>query len=430
MKETLFPFKRYIIPRDWFDYIMNNSNFNDIPPINNVRFLNSSCMNLKNNIDERKVVLLIFELMNYIHKMFLIDYIIQANISIDKDNILNINNIQVFDNNEFNETNVSLNKCNTKINETYLKYPHFQIFVSKGSDCSTSKKVSINERELISRNDKETISTFSNTKYSFKEDSSLSSFNLDLYKKLTLIPLGLKNPSFYCYMNCCLQIFLSIPELNYYFLHKKYKQEQNHKTLICDDISDFISLYQYFQSLKETQMELPPTMFNICHSLVPKGIMNDCEEFFFLLLKSLQEELNSSVIHKNCQNGNNEGIEELDMQKRWKLYREMNSSFIDSIFTGYIRSTVICNTCNKSSFNYEPFMNLSVPIPKSDKSINRCINIYFEIETINCDYHCYNCNNTTSVSFIFNNIIYFIIDKEKIGYFNSTSYPMYSFKKI
>ena len=41
-KTTLFPSKRYIIPRDWFDYIMNNSNYNQIYYINNSQFLNSS----------------------------------------------------------------------------------------------------------------------------------------------------------------------------------------------------------------------------------------------------------------------------------------------------------------------------------------------------------------------------------------------------
>ena len=47
-------------------------------------------------------------------------------------------------------------------------------------------------------------------------------------------------------MISCLQVLLSIPELNYYFLYKKYKSSDQ-KTLICDDYSDFISLYKYFE---------------------------------------------------------------------------------------------------------------------------------------------------------------------------------------
>ena len=399
IKTTLFPSKRYIIPRDWFDNMMNSNNY--ISFINNAQFLNKSLKYLNPNIDERKIVLLTFELMIYIHKSFQIDYIIQVNISYDEENIMYINNdIQVFNNNEFNETNVSLHKNTTTINETYLKYPHFQIIKNnKDSDISsnTNKIININEKELISLNGKDNISIVSNSRYDFKENiSSSSSFNLDKYKKLNLIPpLGLKNPSFYCYMNCCLQILLSIPELNYFFLCKKYKLEQNYKTLICDDYSNFISLYQYFINHKETKMDLPPSIFDICNSLVPKGRMNDCEEFLNLLLKSMQEELNHNYNRKLNNNGNI--LDDQDYQKRWLLYREENSSFIDTLFTGYIRSTVICNKCNKSYYNYEPFMDLSVPIPKTDKSVRKCLNIYFEEELIDCNYHCDNCKNNTDV---------------------------------
>ena len=378
---------------------MNNSNINGIPTINNSQFLNSSLRNLKNDIDERKIVLLIFEVMNFIHKKFIIDYIIQANISLDKDNIIIIKDVQIFNNNEFTETNVSLNMNITAVKETYIKYPHFQILKNnKNSENSSSKILNLNEKEIISRVDKETTSILSNAKYSYKKENSNSSFNLDIYKKIYLNPLGLKNPSIYCYMNCCLQILLSIPELNYYFLYKKYKQDQTRKTLICDDYSNFISLYQYFLNHKESKMDLPPYILDISYSLLPKGIMHDCEEFLFLFLKSMQEELNNNNQNNNNNNQNvNNDIDELNIHKKWSLYREANSSFTDSIFTGYIRSSVICNKCNKASYNYEPFMDLSVPIPQNNKSIKKCLNTYFEVELINCDYHCDKCNSTTSV---------------------------------
>ena len=156
IKTTLFPLKRYIIPRDWFDNIMNNRNNKSIISINNSQFLNTSLKYFNSNIDERKIVLLTFELMIYIHKSFQIDYIIQVNISFDKENIIYINNnIEVFNNNEFNETNVSLHKNITIVNETYLKYPHFQILKSnKNTDISSNKNVINNEKELLSRTDR------------------------------------------------------------------------------------------------------------------------------------------------------------------------------------------------------------------------------------------------------------------------------------
>ena len=407
-KYTFYPSKRYIIPRDSFDYIMNsinnNHNLSTKLPINNSQFLNPTLQDLKNNVDERKIVLLIFELMEYLHQVFTIDYIIQVNISLGKDNIIYIDKIKVFNNNEFNETNVSFYRSPTPgpISETYLKYPRFQFLKNNQYLDATSNKKIVNN---IEDKNKEDISIISgNNNYKFNKNKPFYCLDLDSYKKIFLNPLGLKNPSIYCYMNCCLQILLSIPELNYYFFNKIYKQEQgnNNRTLISDDYSNFISLYQNHMNHQDKQMDLPPSMFDICNSLVPKGVMNDCEEFFHLLLQSIQEELNFNNNQNNINNNNRDIYSNNDeiknIRKRWFLYRERNSSFIDSIFSGYLRSTVICDICQKSSYNYEPFMDLSVPIPKSNKSINSCLNMYFEVESIDCNYHCDNCNRNTTVS--------------------------------
>ena len=365
---------------------MNNSNNNNnIHPINNSQFLNTLHNELNENIDERKIVLLIYELMKYINNTFILDYIIEADISLDSnnDNKVFINKIKVYNRSDFNATNVPLPRNQTSVNDSYLKYPHFQLLINNQNKMELNQNQNINKENLLSAQ---------NNEYSFNEEMSYKSFNLESYKKIMLNPIGLKNPSIYCYMNCCLQILLSIPELNYFFLYKKYKENEDNKALICDDYSNFIALYAHYEKNKQSYMELPMTMFDISNTLVQKGLMNDCEEFLFQFLKSMQEELN--IKNKFYRSAN----EDDNIQKRWLLYREVNSSFIDSLFTGFIRSTVICNNCNNSSFNYEPFMNLSVPIPKSNKSVKKCLNTYFEVENINCDYHCDNCKRNTDVS--------------------------------
>ena len=376
---------------------MNNSNNNNnIHPIHNSQFLNQLNNELNENIDERKIVLLIYELMKYINNTFILDYIIEAGISLDKnnDNKVFINKIKVYSKSDFNEINVPLSKTANSVNESYLKYPHFQLLLNN------KNKLLLNQNQTQTQNlNKEKLLSAQSSEYNFNENMSYKSFNLESYKKVIVYPIGLKNPSIYCYMNCCLQIMLSIPELNYFFLYKKYKESEDNKTLICDDYSNFIALYAQHVNNNQSYMELPRTMIDISNSVVQKGIMNDCEEFLFLFLKSMQEELN--IENKNYRSINGDE----SVQKRWYLYREVNSSFIDSIFTGFIRSTVICNKCNNSSYNYEPFMNLSVPIPKSNKSVKKCLNTYFEIENINCDYHCDNCKRNTDVSMLFKFII-------------------------
>jgi ubiquitin C-terminal hydrolase len=124
--------------------------------------------------------------------------------------------------------------------------------------------------------------------------------------------------------------------------------------------------------------------------------MNDSEEFLFLLLSSMQEELNQNV--KDPKNENREKI----IESKWVSYRVKNASFIDSIFTGFNQSKITCKNCTRSFYSYEPFMDLSVPIPKNEKSIDKCLQIFFDEESINCNYHCENCKINTNVSLIYN----------------------------
>ena len=392
MKSTTFPNTRYIIPKDWFDSLMN---YNQLTQINNIQFLTPDKKRLKITVDERNFVLIIYEIMNYIHTTFLYDYIIEAKIIPNENDILLIKDIKVMGQNQFFEPDFRTGKKYAIIN-SYLKYPQFQLAINFGSTIKESEKEKekeeANEIDLISKSDNESISKVSNSKYIYNPSNN-KLFAIDSFQKKYIEPIGINNKSIYCYMISCLQVLLSIPELNFYFLYKKYKSSDQ-KTLICDDFSDFISLYKYFQKTHKNQIDIPSSIYNICHSFLPKGIMNDCEEFFILFLKSLQEELNKKSKDKN--NINNDE-EKNDIEKYWEDYRFKNSCFIDGLFCGLIRSTVICNKCKNETYNYEPFMDLAIPIPKKNKSIITCLNIYFDYELIDCDYHCEICNFKTSV---------------------------------
>ena len=295
--------------------------------------------------------------------------------------------------NQFFEPDFRTGKKYAIIN-SYLKYPQFQLSINFGSAVKESEeeKEEINEIDIISKSDNESVSKVSNSKYIYNPSNN-KLFAIDSFQKKYIEPIGINNKSIYCYMISCLQVLLSIPELNFYFLYKKYKSPDQ-KTLICDDFSDFISLYKYFQKTHKNQIDIPSSIYNICHSFLPKGIMNDCEEFFILFLKSLQEELNKKSKDKKDINNDEE---KNDIEKYWEDYRFKNSCFIDGLFCGLIRSTVICNKCKNETYNYEPFMDLAIPIPKKNKSIITCLNIYFDYELIDCDYHCEICNFKTSV---------------------------------
>ena len=386
MKSTAFPSTRYIIPRDWFDNIIN---YNNIIPLNNSQFLNPDKTTLNDFIDERNIVLIIYEIMTYIHSTFLYDFIVEVKINMNNNDLAIIKDIKVMRGDEFMEPEYGYTNKNNIINNPYLKYPNFQFSFSE-SQSQKEKKI-----DLISMSDNESTSVVSNSRYIYNPENN-KQFILDSFEKKYMEPIGITNKSIYCYMISCFQVLLSIPELNYFFLYKKYKKS-GQKTLICDDYSELVSLYYYFQKNNKTPIDPPSSIYDICFSLLPKGVMNDTEEFFILFLKSIQEELK---LNSNDKNPNINISNKNDIENLWIDYRKRNNSFIDGLFTGILRSTVICNSCNNETYNFEPFMDLAVPIPKKNKSIIQCMNKYFDYENLDCNYHCENCNSNTKVSLL------------------------------
>ena len=52
-------------------------------------------------------------------------------------------------------------------------------------------------------------------------------------------------------------------------------------------------------------------------------------------------------------------------EKAWLRYLNRNDSIIVSLFQGQLKSQLQCSVCRKTSTTYNPFMYLSVPIPRT-----------------------------------------------------------------
>lgn len=66
-----------------------------------------------------------------------------------------------------------------------------------------------------------------------------------------------------------------------------------------------------------------------------------------------------------------EGADEATGEKAWGEFRKKNNSVVLDLFYGQLKSTVTCNYCHKQSILFEPFSNLSVPLPQ-DTAHDRC----------------------------------------------------------
>lgn len=61
------------------------------------------------------------------------------------------------------------------------------------------------------------------------------------------------------------------------------------------------------------------------------------------------------------------GADEKSGEKAWGEFISKNNSKIRELFYGQQKSTVSCNTCEKESVTFEPFSNLSLPLPSAEK---------------------------------------------------------------
>ena len=186
----------------------------------------------------------------------------------------------------------------------------------------------------------QTVINEKNKKYIFSE--SQLTINLNDFEGQSIEPIGIVNPSIYCFMICILQTLLSIPELNYYLLYELFlgnnKEEKNKNDMIaCIAFHNFIKSY----IMGKRYISIHKQLFRICNYLLGGMRMHDSQEFFVCFLDEIQKELNSN---EKCNIP-----EKASMEERWIMYRKINNSFIDSLFTGLMRSTVQCKKCKYKS---------------------------------------------------------------------------------
>ena len=72
IKTTKFGSNRFIVPSDWFKCILNNSIPNQ--NFNNSIFLNTRRNKINKKIDKSKIIIVIYEIMDYIINYFKVDY--------------------------------------------------------------------------------------------------------------------------------------------------------------------------------------------------------------------------------------------------------------------------------------------------------------------------------------------------------------------
>ncbi|KAI1502730.1 hypothetical protein F5X99DRAFT_417717 [Biscogniauxia marginata] len=192
--------------------------------------------------------------------------------------------------------------------------------------------------------------------------------------------VGLGNMGNTCYMNAALQCVRSVEELTKYFLAGDWEKELNKQNPLAHN-GDVAAAYA--QLLREIYKDSTPS------SVTPRQFKNtigkystgfsgygqqDSQEFLGFLLDGLQEDLSrikkKPYIEKP--DSTDEMINDPEAIRRmadqvWDITKRRDDSVIADLFTGLYKSTLVCPECSKVSITFDPFNNLTLPLPVGNK---------------------------------------------------------------
>uniref|UniRef100_A0A1B6J488 Ubiquitin carboxyl-terminal hydrolase n=1 Tax=Homalodisca liturata TaxID=320908 RepID=A0A1B6J488_9HEMI len=204
---------------------------------------------------------------------------------------------------------------------------------------------------------------------------------------------GLKNLGNLCYMNSIMQCISNTVELTKE-LTKFNPKEVSGRRQIASEVSSLLRIL-WLNDARITSCRSLKGKVGALRQSFSTSEQQDSHEFLTLLIDWLHEDLNEPSHIKSL-----EGAVEDTGEKAWGEFQKKNNSLILNLFYGQLKSTVTCNHCQKQSVLFEPFSNLSIPLPTPqdtphDKdrrcTLQECLRLYLKGENIS-GWKCPSCN--------------------------------------
>ncbi|KAK3107058.1 hypothetical protein FSP39_006027 [Pinctada imbricata] len=205
--------------------------------------------------------------------------------------------------------------------------------------------------------------------------------------------VGLRNLGNTCFMNSVLQCLSNTKYLLEYCLEDGFEKDKNTSTSSMRGslITAYAKLMKDMWSDKDSYVS-PNAFKTQIQRFAPRFMgyaQQDSQEFLRYLLEGLHEDVNR-VTSKPKPVSIDDDKFSSDQEKAkeyWRVYLTYDNSYIVDLFVGQLRSTLKFD-CGHASTTFDPFWDLSLPIPKgrySDATIYKCINLFMKDEQLDHD---------------------------------------------
>ncbi|XP_055926811.1 ubiquitin carboxyl-terminal hydrolase 2-like isoform X1 [Argiope bruennichi] len=197
------------------------------------------------------------------------------------------------------------------------------------------------------------------------------------------VRVGLNNLGNTCFMNAVLQCLCHTQPLVDYCTRGTYLSDINHRSPTHGDlVKVFAEFVKKISDSKSKAAISPYQLRSEVQRYAPRfygDSQQDAQEFLRYLLQGLHDDINR-VKSKPSLMGDYGG----DAFKTWRKYRDTDDSLIVDLFAGQLKSTLKCMTCNNDSITYDPFWDLSLPIPEGyrNTSLRQCFNLFSSPEIL------------------------------------------------